>query len=310
MAEKDFVRTVPEHVRQLASRGELADRVAAADGDDRRCLRATVFEIAQPVVFRNLTRKLELSRGHYRCAAAVCHLDDQCLDRFHDDMEAVIDDVFRNARIPITSLEGWIRRRLVQATVDGYRRRRSERGALQRPRVPRWLAAELGADPVLLALAVGILDFVGTDSVPAAGIWPFDRWAEDRVASGTAPSAARRAVERETALVLSAMRRRPRWYENYVERPLGRKRPPSVPVPRFSAEEGAELPAEPAFGQEELDTRLARAVVAVAAIDRRIAGGEPPEAVVLDVVSAVFDGEPWSAGPGAVDRILAAVATR
>ncbi|MET8996644.1 hypothetical protein [Amycolatopsis sp. NPDC004169] len=303
MAENDFVRTVPEHVRQLASRGELADHAAAAHGDARRSLRASVFEIAQPVVFRSLTRKLELNRGHYRCATAVQQLDDPCLDRFHDDMEAVVDDVLRNARIPITSLEGWIRRRLVPATVDGYRRRRSERGALQRPRVPRWLATELGGDPVLLALAVDILDFVGTDSVPSAGIWPVDHWAESRVTRGAPPSTARRAVEREIALVLSAMRRRPRWYEDYVERPLGRKRPPSVPVPRFAPEEGI----EPAFRQEEPDARLERAVVAVAAIEGRIARGEPPEAVVADVVSAVFDDEPWSADPAAVDRILAAL---
>ncbi|MDQ7803301.1 hypothetical protein Q5425_06140 [Amycolatopsis sp. A133] len=310
MAENDFVRTDPEHVRQLASRGELADHAAAARGDARRCLRASVFEIAQPVVFRNLTRRLELNRGHYRCARAVQHLDDPCLDRFHDDMEAVVDDVFRNARIPIASLEGWIRRRLVHATVDGYRRRRSERGALQRPRVPRWLAAELGGDPVLLALAVDILDFVGTDSVPSAGIWPVDHWAENRVARGAPPSTARRAVEHETALVLSAMRRRPRWYENYVERPLGFKRPPSVPVPRFAPEDGTDPLGEPAFRQEEPDARLERAVVAVAAIEGRIAGGEPPEAVVVDVVSSVFHDEPWSAGPAAVDRILAALVAR
>ncbi|MCG8915221.1 hypothetical protein L6E12_05380 [Actinokineospora sp. PR83] len=306
MTDDDFFRTTPEQVRQLASRGELADRAAEARGNARRSLRASVFEIAQPIVFWNLTRKLELKRGHYRCATAVRHLDDQCLDRFHDDMDAVVDDVFRNARVPITSLEGWLRSRLTHATVDGYRRRRSERGALQRPRVPRWLAAELGDDPALLALAVDVLDFVGTDTALGPGIWPTEQWVERRVACGADPATAHRVIARETELVLSAMRVRPKWYADYVERPLGHKRQLPVPLPRSSSENGADL-LEPVFRQEEPDPLVERAAVAVAAIGSRIAGGEEPEAVVVDVVSSVFDDEPWSTEPAAVDRILAAL---
>jgi hypothetical protein len=305
MAEKDFLRTNPDQVRQLASRGELSGAAAAARGDTRRRLRATVYEIAQPVVFWNLTRKLELKRGHYRCATAVHRLDDQCLDRFHDDMDAVVDDVFRNARIPITSIEGWIRSRLTHATVNGYRRRRSERGALQRPRVPRWLAAELGDNPVLMALAVDILDFVGTDTVAGPGVWPIEQWAESRAARGADPTTVHPVVVRETEVVLSAMRLRPKWYADYVERPLGHKRPPSVPLPCVSPEYGADLLVDPAFRQEEPDELVERAAVAVAAIDRRIAGGEAPRAVVVDVVSAVFDDGPWPVELAAVDRILA-----
>jgi hypothetical protein len=307
MTDNSFLRSTPDRVRQLASRGELADHAAAASGDARRCLRASVFEIAQPVVFWHLTRKLERKRGHYRCATAVVHLEDQCLDRFHDDMDAVVDDVFRNAGIVITSLEGWIRSRLTHSTVDGYRRRRSERGALQRPRVPRWLAAALGDNHARMALAVDILDFVGTDTVVGPGIWPFEQWAERHIARSGDPSTALQVVTRETEIVLSAMRCRPQWYADYVERPLGHKRPLSVPLPRFSSENGTELVLESAFRQEEPDVLAEWAAVAVAAIDSRIAAGETPEAVVVDVVSAVFDDEPWSAEPAAVDRILAAV---
>jgi hypothetical protein len=308
VAENDFFRTIPDRVRQLASRGELADHAASARGDDRRRLRASVFEIALPVVFWNLTRKVELRRGHYRCAIAVRHLDDQCLDRFHDDMDAVVDDVFRNARVPITSLEGWIRGRLTHVTIDGYRRRRSECGALQRPRVPRWLAAELGDNPVLMALAIDILDFVGTDTALGPDIWPTEQWAEHRVARGADPTTARQVVVRETEVVLSAMRVRPKWYLDHVERPLGHKRPFLVLLPRFSSENGAELLIDLAFREEEPDALVERAAFAVAAIDSRIAGGEAPEAVVVDVMSLVFRDEPWSAEPSAVDRILAAVA--
>ncbi|GLW91205.1 hypothetical protein [Actinokineospora globicatena] len=310
MADNDFLRTAPDEIRLLASRGELAERVGAAAGDERRRLRASVFEIAQPVVFWNLTRALELKRGHYRCATAVHRLEDQCLDRFHDDMDTVVADVLRGARVPITSLEGWIRGRLTHATVDGYRRRRSERGALQRPRVPRWLATALGENPVLLALAVDILDFVGTDTAVGPDTWPIARWAERRVATGADAATAPRVVARETEVVLSAMRRRPGWYADYVERPLGRKRPLAIPLPRFSSENGAELPVDLALRQQESDPMLWRAALAVAAIDSGIADGEVPEAVVAAVVSVVFDGEPWSAGPDAVDRILAAVTAR
>ncbi|WET76212.1 hypothetical protein P3102_18920 [Amycolatopsis sp. QT-25] len=306
MAENDFFRTAPDEVRRLASRGELADRAAIARGDARRCLRASVFEIAQPVVFRNLTRKLELKRGHDRCAVAVHNLADRCLDRFHDDMEAVVHDVFHNARIPITSLEGWIHSRLSYATVDGYRRRRSERGALQRPRVPRWLAAKLDEDPMLTALAVDILEFAGSDIAMGPGIWPTEQWAEYRVARGSDPATALQVVEEATEVVLTAMRARPKWYADYVERPLGHKRLLSVSLSRFPSEDGA----DPAFRLEEPDALAERAAIAMAAIDRRIAGGEVPEAVVVEVVSSVFHDEPWTDGPTAVGRVLAAVAAR
>ncbi len=307
MTDNDLCRITPDCVRQWASRGELAGRAAAACGDARRCLRASVFEIAQPVVFWNLTRKLELKRGHYRCATAVCHLDDQCLDRFHDDMDAVIDDVFRNARIPIASLEGWIRSRLTHATIDGYRRRRGERGALQRPRVPRWLAAELGDNRVLMALAVDVLDFVGTDAALVSGIWPIENWAERRMARGADPVTVHQVLAREIQVVLSAMRVRPKWYADHVRRPLDHKRPVSFPLPSFSSENGAELLVDSALRQEEPDALAVRAAVAVAAIDSRIAAGEAPESVVADVVSSVFDEVPWCAEPAAVDRILAAL---
>ncbi|NUT98731.1 MAG: hypothetical protein HOY78_42690, partial [Saccharothrix sp.] len=88
-------------VREMARRGELADYAATATGEQRRRLRAETYALVQPVVFHQLTRRLELNRGHRACAVGVSRLDDPCLDRFHDDMDAVLEDVFRNARVPV-----------------------------------------------------------------------------------------------------------------------------------------------------------------------------------------------------------------
>jgi hypothetical protein len=76
----------------------------------------------------------------------VHRLADERLDRFHDDVEAVVDDLLTHARHPVFDLEGWVAGRLNAATVNGHRRLRGERGALQRPRLPGWLGAALGQD--------------------------------------------------------------------------------------------------------------------------------------------------------------------
>ncbi|MEJ2855907.1 MULTISPECIES: hypothetical protein [unclassified Saccharothrix] len=280
------------NIREMARRGELADYAATATGEERRRLRAETYALVQPVVFHQLTRRLELNRGHRACAVGVSRLDDPCLDRFHDDMDAVLDDVFRNARVPVHNLEGWVSRRLTLATVNGYRRRRGERGALQRPRVPRWLATRLGEDPALAALAVDVLEFVGNDVPAGARVWPTERWAERR--GGVDPEVAHRAVLRDLDTVLTAMRAKPAWYEAYVERPLGRK-------PHAAVQLGADDVAGPA--DDGLLVELAG--LAVDTIEDRLARGENPRHAVADVVTAVF-------GPGtvtAVDRVLAALGT-
>ncbi|XVV04481.1 hypothetical protein ACQPW3_03430 [Actinosynnema sp. CA-248983] len=286
-------------VREMARRGELAAYAGTVTGDARRRLRAATYEVVQPVVFHQLTRRLELARGHRACAVAVSRLDDPCLDRFHDDMEAVIDDVFRNARVPVHNLEGWVSRRLTQATVNGYRRRRGERGALQRPRVPKWLAARLGGDPALTALAVDVLEFVGNDASAGPRVWPTERWAERRAAGDW--EAAHRAVLADLETVLTAMRARPAWYEDYVERPLGRKPHTSVPLT------ADEIPLPVVAESDWLLVELAG--LAVDGIEDRLARGENPRHAVVDVVTAVFG--PGSAPSGlAVERVLAVLGTR
>jgi hypothetical protein len=259
--------------------GLLVAHASEATDGERRRLRAAVYEIVQPVVFQRLTRKLEIKRGHTRCAVSVSRLDDPCLDRFHDDMDAVIDDVLRNTRVPVHNLEGWVQNRLTAATVNGYRHRRGARGALQRPRVPRWLATRLGGRPRLTALALDILEFVGNDISAGVSVWPTERWAERRSVADGDYEAAYRAVLRDVEIVLAAMRTRPAWYASYVERPLGCKPHALVPL---SVEFAEDI-------RDDTDGLLVeRASLAVAAIRARVDRGEDPASVVVDVVPAVF----------------------
>lgn len=283
-------------VRELARRGKLVDYVAAAAQAERKRLRVAAYEIVQPVVFNHLTRKVEINRGHTRCGVSVRMLEDDCLDRFHDDMDAVLDDVFRNARAPIANLEGWVRKRLTAVTVDAHRRRRGERGALQRPRrVPAWLTTALGDDERLVGLAIDMLEFVGLDVTAGTETWPVDAWATRRAAETGDYDGARRAVLHDVATVVDAMRTHPKWYADYVERPLGRKRPPLLPAPRT----GGESTKEPPSARHDVDdARLTElAAIAVAAIGARLAHGETPAAAVVDVLRTVF-----GAGPVELDR--------
>ncbi|GAA1629618.1 hypothetical protein [Catellatospora bangladeshensis] len=286
-------------LRELARRGLLAAYVAAASAQERRRLRVEAYDLLLVLVFGQLTRNLELRRGHRGCARGVRHLADECLDRFHDDMNAVLDDLFANARIPIQNLEGWVRRRLTHATVDAYRRRRGERGALQRPRVPGWLAERLGGRADLAALAVEMLEWVGVEATAGAQDWPVDAWAQARAArTGEDLDKARRAVTEDVALVLTAMRGRPRWFADYVERPLGRKRPAPATgdADARSTEEG---------GHGGQDSLRDLAALAFAALELRLARGEEPRAAVSEVLRTVF-----AAGSGreSLDRLPGASA--
>src|SRR5690606_38795108 len=137
------------HLRALAREGTLARIYASAGPGEQRRLRGAAMTVAAPVVFNRLTRVVELRRGHPGCAVAISRLTDACLDRFHDDPEAVVHDLLRNATTGIVNLEGWLARRVPAATVDAHRRRRGARGAQQRPRLPAWLAKGLGHDPWL-----------------------------------------------------------------------------------------------------------------------------------------------------------------
>ena len=126
-AGASFGRTPAEdHVRDLARRGILADRARTASDAERGLLRAGGYALVWPVVFQRLTRRIELARGHPACASSVHRLEADCLDKFHDDVEAVLDDLLTSAKVPVVNLEGWIARRIGPAS----RPRRRPRGSL------------------------------------------------------------------------------------------------------------------------------------------------------------------------------------
>jgi hypothetical protein len=289
-------------IRELARDGRLAAVAASAVGGERRALTGAAYDVAWPVVFTRLTRRFEQRRGHAACSVAVNRLADDCLDRFHDDVEAVVDDLLLHARQPIRDVEAWIASRLTVATVDGHRRSRGRRGALQRPRVPAWLAGALGQDRWLTALATEVLVWVGVPATAGTGVWPLDAWAQRRAAAtgdwqGSDPA----TVAREVDTVLAAMRHRPGWYADYVERPLGRKRAPLVvgAPPTLAA-------TAPADDDAELTLQAA---AAVQAIEARVARGEPVRAAAVDVIATVFGDEVAAralAERATVDRIVAA----
>ena len=283
-------RTRPalDELRDLARRGELTAAAASATPEVHARLTGAAYAIVWPIVFSRVTRPMERRRGHWACANSVQMLADDCLDRHHDDVEAVVSDLLANAKVPIFDVERWLSARLTAATVDGHRRRRGRRGALQRPRVPAWLAAELGGDPWLTELAVQILTWVGVPATAGTQLWPLDSWALRReAATGDLTGSDSPTLSREIERVLAAMRRRPRWYADYVERPLGRKCAPVLAVPGDGVADPRPLVA---IGPHERDeTRLADlASAAVAAISRRLCRGADPVDTVVGVLGVVF----------------------
>ena len=288
-----------DRLRELARQGRLAAVAAGAMGEERLALTGAAYDVAWPIVYSRLTRKFEQRRGHLACAAGVDHLADECLDRFHDDVEAVVDDLLAHARQPVQQLEGWIVSRLTAATVNGHRRLRGQRGALQRPRLPGWLADALGQDQWLMALATEILVWVGVSTAAGGEVWPIEAWTQQRgVSTGDWVTSGPATVRREVEAVLAAMRRRPQWYEAYVERPLGAKRAPVAPDEQAT-------PLALAGPDERLDSELlGLAAQAVREIDARVARGESAEVVAVEVIRAVFGG-PFT---GTLDRAPHAVA--
>ena len=210
-------------LRALAACGEL--RQAAGSGDADR-LRSEAFSAVLPLVWERHTRPLEGRKGHRRCAAGICYLEPECADGFTDDVESVVTALL-TYRQPIANLEGWITARMANAIKDGHRMRRSrDMGAQQRVRVPVRLAARLGNDPWMVALADRVLQWAGVRRTAGTQLWPLGAWAEDRAA--LADSAyeypAEDTVAADLAVVLRTMREwDAAWYAGYVERPLGRK---------------------------------------------------------------------------------------
>jgi hypothetical protein len=319
-------------VRSLAEQGVLAEFASRATGPDRRRLTSATYAIAFPILYHYLTRGLEQRRGHWGCASSVERLADQCLDRFHDDSEAVIEDILARATVPIHNLEGWIARHLRRATVDAHRRRRGARGALQRPRLPGWLSKALPPDPWLRRLAIEILVWVGVPTSSGSSVWPLDGWAECRAqVTGDAAGSDAGAVEREVELVLSVMRARPLWYETYVEQPLGGKTPPvaNAPVEYDSTLIGAGAPLSLVAPDEQWESQLrSLAAIALDAIELQLTRHIDSKLAVRLVLNKVFcslhvqgelDRQPYVLGdvdervtallddPAELDRIVTAV---
>ncbi|WP_245571108.1 hypothetical protein [Catelliglobosispora koreensis] len=136
-----------------------------------------------------------------------------------------------------------------------------------------------------------MLVWVGVPTSASDGIWPVDVWLERRRLSSISGSDdyGRRALEADIDLVTRAMRSRPQWYANYVERPLGLKQPlvfdelqPEHPVTSDTAVDDAGL--------------VKLAALALEAIRTRIAGGTPVEQAVEEVIRVVFGSEESRAG--------------
>jgi hypothetical protein len=282
-----------EKIRALAAGGELATAMARAWGPARVELIGGVYRLVWEVVYHRWTKGLERRRGHRACLVSVQTMTPECLDKFYDDVESVIDYVAANADQPIVSLEGWVASRLQMATVDGHRRRRGAIGALQRPRLPQWLAARLARDQWLSELAVLMLVWVGVPATAGAGLWPVDQWSYRRAELTRDWRGGSSAVERDIERVMQAMRTQPKWFSDYVETPLGHKVTSVAstivdgsgravePTPLSLAEPGAQRDA----------LLLEYASQAIGVIAGRLRAGEDPRTVVVEVISAVF-GQP------------------
>jgi hypothetical protein len=277
----------PLDVRRLTATARLALVMSTSDEDTRRRLRAAVYAIAHPIVFTVVTRKVEIRRSHRACLRGFRHLTAACLDAFQDDVEALIDHLLATTT-PIADLDAWLAYWAPRAAVDAHRRRRGERGALQRPRMTRALAACLGHDRWLLELALQILTWVGVPANAGRSVWPLDEWAHRRaLVTGDYERSTPGVVEAEVVAVLAVMRRRPAWYEAHVECPLGRKDAPLAPPPGDNATDPRPLrSADP----DELDDAHAGSLasIALAAIEERLRTGSTPEEAVLPVLSALF----------------------
>jgi hypothetical protein len=214
-----------------------------------------------------------------------------CLDAFHDDVESVVDHLFTRGNTPIHSLEGWIISRIAVATVDGHRKRRGRRGALQRARVPRWLSTALGEDRWLVDLAGAIIEWVGVPATAGTEDWPLEVWTERRsTITGDPAGSSTNQVASDVERVLTAMRgSRPRWYAQYIERPMGHKQ---LPVGNASPTADRE-PPESAHVREELLVDAAMITIAAAATDAisdALAAGEDATVAIPRILRTLFLG--------------------
>ncbi|GAA1635845.1 hypothetical protein [Actinoplanes couchii] len=282
--QRDGAAEERARLRHLATQGLLGTLGA----EERRRLLPAAFEVAYPIVYDVITRRVARNRGHNQCGHGLHQMEDTCLDGFQDDLEAVIDHLM-SATAPISDLEGWLARRAQNAAIDGHRRRRGEQGAQQRPRMTRALAEALD-DPWLEELALKILTWVGLPAGVGATEWPVGSWARDRADftgdhRGSTPDRARADVDR----VLAVMRRRPGWYEKNIDQPLGRK---TAPVGGSPGEQpGEPRPLLAAGPAEILEARIGDlAGLAVLALQERLRRGDDPTFTVVEVLTTLFLG--------------------
>lgn len=276
------VTDAQQMLRTAATRGELA---APSDKVTTQTLRKAAYALAYPLVFEHHTRSLERRKGHARCAISIDRLSSDCLDGFHDDVAAVVRRLLGQA-VPIRNLEGWIVANIGGAAIDAHRRRRGATGALQRVRVPVWLASALGNDPWSVELAARIIEWVGLPASAGGQTWPVDAWTLLRHSfrGDAARDCPTGRVEAEVRDVLDVMRRtKPVWFADRIEGPLGHKQAPvAVGDPAFHvALPGADL-------TDRDDRQLA--ALAVEAIEAGLTTGGDPVAVVREVVATVFLG--------------------
>jgi hypothetical protein len=268
-----------------------AGRLAALDPEDVAELRSAAYTVVWPLVWQRHTRRIEFGKGHPACASSLSGMAGACLDRFHDDVEAVVDYLFAGGSRQIDNLEGWITSRIAMATVDGYRKRRGQRGALQRVRVPGWLATALANDRELVELAGSIIEWVGLPGTAGTELWPLQVWADRRAVRNAGPTGARvEQVAADVEQVLATMRRtRPDWYASYIEGPIGQKQVSLVVVP-VDEREGPDAARQRA---ERSDAELVGlAAAATDAISTALAAGEDPASAVPRILRAVFLGGP------------------
>ena len=290
--QRDGAATAQARLRELARRGVLGTLPAAA----RRELRPAAYAMVHPIVFGVVTKRIARNRGHHACGQGLRQLEENCLDGFHDDLEAVVEHLLSSTQ-PIADLEGWLNRRALNVTIDSHRRRRGESGALQRPRMTRALADGLGDDPWLRELALKILVWVGVPVGVGATLWPVDSWAADRaVRTGDHRGSTATQVLADVEKVLVVMRRQPEWYRKHVEDPLGRK---SVPV-GGSPGEGAGDPKPLVTDGGGEDRAADLAGLAVEAIRAGLGRGEDATATVVRVLSELFLG---GTGADEIDRV-------
>lgn len=283
-----------DRLRRLAGRGELGRLTP----QERHQLVGAAYATVYPIVFNVVTRRVEHGRGHPWCARGVPHLAAECLDSFYDDVEAMIERLL-TAKTPIADLEAWVARCASNAAVDAYRKRRAGRGALQRPRMTRAIAAGL-PDPWLQALALKILEWVGLPAGVGAHVWPLDAWAQERAAAtgdqrGSTPA----QVATDVARVLAVLRGQPTWYAEHVERPLGLKTTPTAGAPGDGPRDPRPLePADPHDVDRARITGLAS--IALEAIAGALRRGDDPYAVVVKVLGTLFVG---GTGAEEIDRV-------